>query len=105
MMKYGQEPAEHRFSLQVMEVETRGQWLDIYLRLIQEPDAPLPEELEDPGVLLICTRQGEPVQLVVQDGGCDCEFQLTPSEKERIESFAAEAPLVRQTMARNTASL
>jgi len=100
-MKYGQDPAEHRFSLVLEEVEPRGPWLDVILHLIAEPDTPLPAELEDPGVLVICSRQGLPVQVVVQDGGCDSEFQLTPSEKERIERFVAAAPLVRQTIAQN----
>ncbi|UJF35908.1 hypothetical protein [Paenibacillus hexagrammi] len=90
MMKYGDEPCEHRFLLTFKELEPRGQWLDLYLDLQAEPGSELPEDLADPSILVICNRAGHIVQVIMQDEGCDCEYQLTLYEKSRIEAFVQE---------------
>jgi hypothetical protein len=90
MMKYGAEPMEHRFTLRCMEIERRGQWFDILLSLhLAEAGTP-PLGLESPGVLVICSPNGDIIQIVLQDEGCDSEFQFTYTEKEQIERFVAE---------------
>jgi len=87
MMKYGAEPQEHRFTLSFLEKETRGQWLDIFLGIQPEAGQTLPEELQDPAVLVICNQVGDIIQIVLHDEGCDCEFQFTLMEKDQIERF------------------
>ncbi|MDR6882357.1 hypothetical protein [Bacillus sp. 3255] len=90
MMKYGDEHAEHRFTLSFAERESRGQWLDIFLDIHKEADEMFPEDLVDPSVLVICNSQGDIVQIVLHDEGCDCEFQFTYAEKAQIEKFVQE---------------
>ncbi|MFC5453016.1 hypothetical protein [Paenibacillus aestuarii] len=87
MMKYGAEPQEHRFTLSLLEKETRGQWLDIFLGIHPEAGQALPEELQDPSVLVICNQVGDIIQIVLLDEGCDCEYQFTGMEKDQIERF------------------
>jgi hypothetical protein len=90
MMKYGAEPMEHRFTLRCTEIERRGQWLDILLSLQLAEREMLPLGLESPSVLVICSPNGDIIQIVLQDEGCDSEFQFTYTEKEQIERFVAE---------------
>jgi hypothetical protein len=90
MMKYGAEPMEHRFTLRCTEIERRGQWLDIFLSLQLAEREMLPLGLESPSVLVICSPKGDIIQIVLQDEGCDSEFQFTYTEKEQIERFVAE---------------
>ncbi|NEW06557.1 hypothetical protein GK047_11090 [Paenibacillus sp. SYP-B3998] len=90
MMKYGAEHVEHRFTLSYKESEPRGQWQDIYLAIQMESGQSLPEDLLDPSVLVITNKAGEIVQIVLQDEGCDCEFQFTLSEKAQVESFVEQ---------------
>jgi hypothetical protein len=90
MMKYGAEPIEHRFTLHCTEIERRGQWLDILLSLQLAEGETLPLGLESPGVLVICSPHGDIIQIVLQDEGCDSEFQFTYTEKEQIEHFVSE---------------
>jgi hypothetical protein len=87
MMKYGAEHVEHRFRLSYNASEPRGQWRDIYLNIHMENGQALPEDLLDPSVLVITNQEGHIVQVVLQDEGCDCEFQFTLSEKAQVESF------------------
>ncbi|WNR42204.1 hypothetical protein [Paenibacillus roseipurpureus] len=87
MMKYGAEHEEHRFSLSFQEAEDRGQWRDIYLNLHLAEGEELPEGLTDPAILVICNQAGDIVQIVLQDEGCDCEYQFTLMEKAQIEDY------------------
>jgi hypothetical protein len=87
MMKYGADPQEHRFHLYVTEIERRGQWVDVYVSIHLEAGEHLPDGLAAPSVLVICNLQGEIVQVVLHDEGCDSEFQFTLSEKAHIEAF------------------
>lgn len=87
MMKYGAEHVEHKFTLSFIESEVRGQWRDIYLRMHLEVGEMFPEDLIDPSILVICNLEGEIVQIVLHDEGCDCEFQFTYAEKAQIENF------------------
>ncbi|NOU64999.1 hypothetical protein GC096_13260 [Paenibacillus sp. LMG 31461] len=87
MMKYGAEHEEHRFSLCFLEEESRGQWRDVYLGIQLEEGEELPEGLLDPSILVICNIEGEIVQIVLHDEGCDSEFQFTYAEKEQIEKY------------------
>lgn len=87
MMKYGAEHEEHRFSLSFQEAEDRGQWRDIFLNLHIAEGESLPEGLFDPSILVISNQAGDIVQIVLQDEGCDSEFQFTLMEKAQIEDY------------------
>ncbi|SDN76325.1 hypothetical protein SAMN04487897_104330 [Paenibacillus sp. yr247] len=90
MMKYGDEHVEHRFTLSFTESEIRGQWRDIFLGIHKEAGEEFPEDLIDPSILVICNLEGEIVQIVLHDEGCDCEFQFTFSEKAQIENYVQQ---------------
>ncbi|MEC0248273.1 hypothetical protein ACI48J_10255 [Paenibacillus chitinolyticus] len=91
MNKYGSDNwQDHRFTLAFEEVERRGQWLDVHLELHPEEGETLPEELHDPSVYVICNLGGAIVQIILLDEGCDCEYQFTPGEKEKIARFLEE---------------
>jgi hypothetical protein len=90
MMKYGADPIEHKFTLKYSEIERRGQWIDIFLSMQLAEGESLPEGLEAPGLLVICSQNRDIVQIVLQDEGCDSEFQFTFTEKEKIEQFVIE---------------
>ncbi|MBP1995277.1 hypothetical protein [Paenibacillus eucommiae] len=87
MMKYGADPIEHKFILHCTEIEHRGQWVDVFLSLQLAADEKLPEGLLSPSVLVICSQDGNIVQTVLHDEGCDSEFQFTYTEKEKVERF------------------
>ncbi|UKS29072.1 hypothetical protein LOZ80_09145 [Paenibacillus sp. HWE-109] len=90
MMKYGEEHVEHRFALSFTESELRGQWKDVFLGIHLLEGESWPEDLIDPSVLVICNLEGEIVQIVLHDEGCDCEFQFTYSEKAQIEAYVQQ---------------
>ncbi|MDR6549746.1 hypothetical protein [Paenibacillus qinlingensis] len=87
MMKYGAEHEEHQFSLCFLETESRGQWQDVYLGIQLAEGEDFPEGLIDPSILVICNTDGDIVQIVLHDEGCDSEFQFTFSEKAQIENY------------------
>jgi hypothetical protein len=91
MIRYGDETwNDLTFAAFYPRVEKRdSQWIDVELRVDPAVSTPLPEDLIDFSVLVICTHLGYPVQLVPQDEGCDCEYQLTASEKLQIEDYIA----------------
>ncbi|MVP02386.1 hypothetical protein [Paenibacillus lutrae] len=88
MNKYGAEHLQdHRFTLELGEIERRGLWIDVRLNLQAEPGQVLPEDLSDPSVYVICNLEGTIVQYILLDEGCDSEFMFTPAEKEQIAAF------------------
>jgi len=89
MIRYGDEQwFELRFTGFQYRAERRdGQWIDVALRPETAVETPLPEELADFEIIAICTHEGHPIQLVTQDEGCDCEYQLTEWEQEQINAF------------------
>lgn len=97
MMKYGAEHEEHRFSLSILEAESRGQWRDIYLAIQLAEGEELPEGLIAPSILVICNTDGEIVQIVLQDEGCDSEFQFTYAEKAQIEDYVNQFESAKKT--------
>ncbi|TXK85450.1 hypothetical protein [Paenibacillus sp. N3.4] len=90
MMKYGAEHIEHKFTLSFTESEIRGQWRDVFLAIHPEDGEEFPADLIEPSILVICNLEGEIVQVVLHDEGCDCEFQFTFSEKVKIESYVQQ---------------
>jgi len=73
--------------------ERRGPFLDIYMQL--EPDGQRwPDDLTEPGALVICDETGNPIDYVVQSEGCDCEYRFTESEKEQLRRYIAEQRLI-----------
>jgi hypothetical protein len=90
MMKYGAEHVEHKFSLFIIETESRGQWRDIFLGMELAEGETLPEGLEAPSILVICNSGGDIIQIVLHDEGCDSEFQFTYAEKAQIEDYVAQ---------------
>lgn len=89
MIKYGLEKQEElKFITFDSHIEKRDQqWVDINLVSIVIEGAPLPTELIDFNILVICTHEGIIAQMVPQDVGCDCEYQLTFSEKEQVRQY------------------
>jgi hypothetical protein len=64
--------------------EERGQWIDVYIRFKVINSDDIPSDLVEPSGLLICDKNGDPVQYVVLDEGCDTEYQFTNDEKKQI---------------------
>ncbi|MFB9275082.1 hypothetical protein [Cohnella cellulosilytica] len=89
MIRYGDEMwSELRFTGFQYRAERRdGQWVDVALRPETEEGTPLPEELDDLEIIAVCTHDGHPIQLVTQDGGVDCEYQLSEWEQEQVNAF------------------
>jgi hypothetical protein len=102
MRKYGEEVYEpQRFTLRCVEVEARGQWVDVVLELRLEEGETLPEGLTDPSVLAVCLPEGDIVQVSLLDEGCDSEFQLLPQEEQLVRDYVREhcAALIRSVAA------
>ncbi|MNR64771.1 hypothetical protein D3C85_1875280 [compost metagenome] len=57
----------------------------------------LPEGLMDPSILVICNIEGDIVQIVLHDEGCDSEFQFTYAEKEQIETYVNQHVSAKKT--------
>ncbi|MBM7563337.1 hypothetical protein [Paenibacillus sacheonensis] len=64
-----------------------NQWIDIELAIEVNETTPVPMELTDLTVLVICTHGGAIAQIVPLDEGTDCEFQFTSDEKEQIRTY------------------
>ena len=67
-------------------VERREPYIDIYLKLERQGEG-WPDDLAEPGALVICRTGGEPIQYVVLDEGCDCEYRFTEQEKEQLKRY------------------
>jgi hypothetical protein len=89
MIRYGDETwRELTFTAFYPKVEKRdSQWIDVELRVETAASTPLPDDLIDFTVLVVCTHSGYPMQIVPLDEGCDCEYQLTQGEKDQIEAY------------------
>lgn len=89
MIKYGlDEIQELKFEAFKLHIEKRDkQWIDIMLIPTLSESSTLPTDLIDFSILVICNTQGVIAQIVPQDVGCDCEYQLTFSEKEQVEAY------------------
>lgn len=98
MRKYGQERYDAQsFTLRCLGVEKRGQWVDVELAMQLADGEIMPEGLVSPSVLVICVPIGEVVQIVIQDEGCDSEYQFTPAEEELVRDYIRDhcAALIR----------
>jgi len=107
VIKYGSEHIEElKFSSFHMIIERRdNQWIDITLKpQLASESASVPEELTDYTIFVICNHAGAIAQMVPQDIGCDCEYQLTFSEKEQVKSFI-ESEAVQQQIEQAAAQL
>jgi hypothetical protein len=70
------------------EVERRNdQWVDVSIRVETAEHTPLPMDLIDFSILVVCTHHGHPIELSTQDEEMDCEYQLTEGEKQQINAF------------------
>lgn len=89
MIRYGDETwSDLVFTAFYPRVEKRdSQWVDVELRVKTAAATSLPDDLIDFSLLVVCTHRGFPMQIVPQDEGCDCEYQLTVNEKQQIEDF------------------
>jgi hypothetical protein len=102
MRKYGEEVYEpQRFSLRCIEVEPRGQWVDVVLALQLTEGETMPLGLIDPAVLAVCLPEGDVVQVSLLDEGCDSEYQLLPQEEQFVREYVHEhcAALIRSANA------
>lgn len=99
MLKYGDERAEElRFVQFIPDMELRtGPWIDIDLQVSVSEQTPIPEELIDFSIRVICNTAGRIAQMVVLDEGCDSEYQLTPAEKEQVAAFI-ESELIQRSI-------
>lgn len=97
MIRYGDDNwTEIRFAAFHPRVEKRDhQWIDVELRVEPAADTPLPDDLIDFSILVVCTHRGFPMQIAPQDEGCDCEYQMTESEIRQIEAYIASEPVQR----------
>ncbi|MCR8656807.1 hypothetical protein [Paenibacillus endoradicis] len=89
MIKYGLDQIEElKFISFDIHIEKRDQqWVDINLVPVVLEGAPLPTDLIDFNILVICSHEGIIAQMVPQDVGCDCEYQLTFAEKEQVRNY------------------
>lgn len=89
MIKYGLDTIEElKFITYDIHIEKRDQqWIDINLVPIVLESTPIPTDLIDFNILVICSHEGIIAQMVPQDVGCDCEYQLTFSEKEQVRQY------------------
>ncbi|MEF3303882.1 hypothetical protein [Paenibacillus sp. GYB003] len=67
-------------------VERRGSFIDVYLKL-RRNGAEWPDDLPEPGALVICRTDGEPIDYVALNEGCDCEYRFTELEKEQLKRY------------------
>lgn len=89
MIQYGSETVTQlKFRSFKPRMERRdGQWIDIELAVEVEAATPVPQDLAELTVLVICTHGGVIAQIVPLDEGTDCEFQFTSDEKEQIAAY------------------
>ncbi|TMV42753.1 hypothetical protein FE783_36985 [Paenibacillus mesophilus] len=74
-------------------VERREPYIDIYLKL-DKSGTEWPADLSEPGALIICRSDGEPIQYVVLDEGCDSEYRFTEREKELLHAYVRKERLI-----------
>ncbi|MEK3881302.1 hypothetical protein [Paenibacillus sp. PL2-23] len=106
MIKYGSDRiTELTFTSYKAAVELRedGQWVDITLLPTLHESTPLPEDIIQFSILVICTTTGAIAQIVPQDEDCDCEYQFTFSEKEQITAYIMSEEM--QSRIQNLSSL
>ena len=99
MIKYGSDHIEEmKFSSFYMTIERRDdQWLDITLKPeLSSESAAIPVDLADLTIFVICNHAGAIAQMVPQDIGCDCEYQLTFSEKEQVKAYILSEAIQQQ---------
>lgn len=89
MIKYGLDRVEElKFTAFNLYIEKRDrQWIDINLKPDLAQGTVLPTDLIDFDILVICSHEGIIAQMVPQDAGCDCEYNLTFSEKEQVRAY------------------
>ncbi|RJX37716.1 hypothetical protein D3P09_22370 [Paenibacillus pinisoli] len=103
MIKYGSDHmTELRFLSFDATMERRDdQWVDIVLRPTLDERTPVPDDLIQFTVYVICTVDGTVVQMIPQDEDCDCEYQLTFSEKEQVQAYIMQ-PQIQEAISRLT---
>jgi len=89
MIKYGLDRVdEMKFASFQPTIEKRDDmWIDIELTVTLSPDTPVPDDLIDFSILVICAANGHIAQMVPLDEGCDCEYQFTPAEKDQLRQY------------------
>lgn len=75
-------------------VERRGRLVDVYVRLEAPEGAEWPADLTEPGALIVYGADGEPIDYVVLDEGCDCEYRFTEREKEQLKQYVERERLL-----------
>ncbi|MCU6708173.1 hypothetical protein M6D81_05560 [Paenibacillus sp. J5C_2022] len=98
MIKYGLDRiTELKFRSFMPHVERRDeQWIDIVLQPELAEATPVPDDVIDFTILVICTHDGTIVQMVPQDEDCDCEYGFTVGEKEQIAAYVASDVMQRE---------
>lgn len=92
MIKYGLDTVtELQFLAFEARIEQRdAQWVDIVLRPVLAGSTPVPDDMIDFSIWVICTLDGTIVQMVPQDEDCDCEYNFTIGEKEQIKAYVEQ---------------
>ncbi|MDQ6418064.1 hypothetical protein RB620_01310 [Paenibacillus sp. LHD-117] len=95
MIKYGLDRVtELKFLSFMPTIERRdSQWIDIVLRPELAEATPVPDDMIDFTILVICTLDGTVVQMVPQDEDTDCEYGFTVGEKEQIAAYVARSEI------------
>ncbi|MFC5700065.1 hypothetical protein ACFPVX_02115 [Cohnella faecalis] len=101
MIRYADEKwDELRFVNFRPEVDKRdGQWIDVALEVETDSNTPLPEDIIEFSIVIVCTHKGHPIQAVTLEQGCDSEYQLTAAEKEQIFAYIATEEMQRAIVA------
>ncbi|GAA3407247.1 hypothetical protein ACFFNY_00685 [Paenibacillus hodogayensis] len=68
-------------------VERRGPLIDIYVKLAAGDGAAWPADLTEPGALVVCDPDGQPIHYVVLEEGCDSEYGFTDREKQQLMRY------------------
>ncbi|QHW34538.1 hypothetical protein GZH47_29590 [Paenibacillus rhizovicinus] len=104
MIQYGSETVTQlKFRSFQPRLERRdSQWVDIELAIEVDETTPVPQDLMELTVLVICTHGGVIAQIVPLDEGTDCEFQFTADEKDQIRAYIEGAEI--QTVIANLAA-
>lgn len=89
MIKYGLDTVtELKFLAFEPRIEQRdAQWVDIVLEPTLADSTPVPDDMIDFSIWVICTLDGSIAQILPQDEDCDCEYNFTVGEKEQIQAY------------------
>lgn len=96
MISYGTDAWEH---LEIVSIEPQverrnSHYIDIDCTLIVERNGKQ-EHLEQFTAFVVMNNEGQILESVPREEGCECEVQFTPIEKERLHKLVQEHPEIK----------